>query len=309
MNTSTATPLAAHAPQAAAKGVEVIQLAEACGAEVRGIDMVNGVDEAGLAVLRDALNKHAVVLIRGQKLTPAQQTAFTKQLGEMRTSFYNRYGVPEHPELSIVSNIKREDGEALGIADAGMLWHTDASYLPTPDLYTLLYGITIPHRDGNAIGDTVFSSTGAAYDDLPADLRKRLDGMRAVHSFTHHLDKKKSLGQLKRAPLSAEQKAALPDVSHPVVRRHPNTGRACLFVTEGHTYYIEGLPEKESVELLEMLYAHIKNPQFHYRHTWQANDMLIWDNPALQHLAIFDYGDIPRRLHRAGILGPVPQPV
>jgi len=276
------------------------------GAEIRGIDLAAGLDDDACQYLRDALHEHSVVVLRGQDITPDRQKELARRLGEMRTSFYNRYGVPEHPELTIVSNMKREDGEALGIADAGMLWHTDASYLKTPDMYTLLYGIEIPHREGKPIGDTVFSSAWGAYEALPRDMQQRIDGLRAVHSFAAHIEKKQARGQLKRAPLTAEQKAALPDVDHPVVRRHPVNGRKCLFVTEGHTSKILGLPEGEAAELLDFLTEHVKKEQFQYRHQWRKGDLIVWDNCAVQHLAIFDYGDIPRRLHRAGILGPVP---
>jgi taurine dioxygenase len=227
-------------------------------------------------------------------------------LGDMRVSFYNRYGVPGQPELSVVSNIKREDGEAIGIADAGMLWHTDASYMKTPDMYTVLYGLEIPELDGKVLGDTVFTSAWQAYEALPEAMKKRIAGMRATHSFIHHLDKKKKGGNLKRAPLTEAQKAELPDVDHPIVRTHPVNGRSCLFVTEGHTSAVVGLPEAESDALLEALWTQLKDPAFHYRHSWRKGDLIVWDNCAVHHLAIFDYGEIPRRLHRAGILGPVP---
>jgi taurine dioxygenase len=298
----------ASAPSAecATSQPSVVALPTPIGAEIRGIDVAAGVSEAQAQFMRDALNEHSVIVLRGQDISPDQQLKFAQLLGEPRASFYNRYGVAERPELTIVSNLKRDDGEALGIADAGMLWHTDASYLKTPDMYTVLYGIEIPHKDGKPVGDTVFSSAWSAYDALPPDMKQRIDGLRAVHSFSAHLEKKRAKGQLKRAPLTEEQKNALPDVEHPVVRRHPVNGRKCLFVTEGHTSEIVGLPAQEGVQLLELLTKHMTKPEFHYRHSWRKGDLIVWDNCAVQHLAIFDYGDIPRRLHRAGIFGPVP---
>lgn len=283
----------------------VAPLAAPVGAEIRGIDVAAGLDDQAVQFIRDALHEHSVIVLRGQDITPDQQKSFARQLGQMRTSFYNRYGVPDHPELTVVSNITR-DGENIGIADAGMLWHTDGSYLKAPDMYTVLYGIEIPQRDGRAIGDTVFSSSWRAYEALPDSMKKRLAGLRAIHSFTRHIEKKQAKGQFKRAPLTADQKAALPDVDHPVVRRHPVNGRPCLFVTEGHTSEIVGLPPEEGQQLLDFLTDHVKRPEFHYRHSWEPGDLIVWDNCALQHLAVFDYGDIPRRLHRAGILGTVP---
>lgn len=288
---------------AAMPGVK--QLGAAAGAEVTGIDVAAGVDAAAMRFIQDALDRHSVIVLRGQDITPAQQIAFARRLGEMRTSFYNRYAVPGHPELSVVSNIM-QDGEAIGIADAGMLWHTDASYLKTPDMYTVLYGIEIPHRDGRPIGDTIFSSSSAAFEALPEAVRARLLTLRATHSFTDHLEKKRAAKNLKRAPLTEAQKAEVPDVDHPVVRTHPITGRRGLFVTEGHTSAIVGFDRAESDALLKMLWEQVRKPEFQYRHSWKKGDLIVWDNCALQHLAVFDYGDIPRRLHRAGIAGGAP---
>ncbi len=287
------------------RAAAIIPLGTPIGAEVVGIDAGAALSDLAMQTIWQALDNHSVVVLRGQDISPSDQVALAKQLGEMRVSFYNRYSVPGQPELSVVSNIKA-DGEAIGIADAGMLWHTDASYLKTPDMYTLLYGIEIPHKDGSALGDTLFSSAWHAYEALPEETKKRIEGARAVHSFTDHLEKKRQANNLKRAPLTAAQKAELPDVDHPVVRTHPRTGRRCLFVTEGHTSSIAGLPPQESADLLKELWDQIRKPEFHYRHSWRKGDLVIWDNCAVQHLAVFDYGDLPRRLHRAGVMGTVP---
>ena len=293
------------APRSSQPAARIIPLGSPIGAEVTGIDAGAPISDLAMQAIWKALDDHSVIVLRDQRIAPANQVALARRLGDMRTSFYNRYSVPGQPELSVVSNIK-EGGELIGIADAGMLWHTDASYLKTPDMYTLLYGIEIPQRDGKAIGDTLFSSTWAAYESLPAETRDRIAGARAIHSFTDHLEKKRQANNLKRAPLTEAQKAELPDVDHPVVRTHPRTGRRCLFVTEGHTSTIAGLPAQESAELLSLLWDQIRKPEFHYRHSWRKGDLVIWDNCAVQHLAVFDYGDTPRRLHRAGVMGTVP---
>lgn len=297
---------ATHAASGPDAAVKVVPKGSGPGAAVLGVDIASGVGDTTFQVVLDALHEYSVIVLPAQRLTPAEQIAFARRFGEMRTSFYNRYGVPGHPELSVVSNIVDDQGQAIGIADAGMLWHTDASYLPTPDMYTLLYGIEIPQANGKPLGDTLFTSAWLAFEALPQAMRTRLRSLRAVHSFIDHLEKKQRAGNLKRAPLTAQQKDALPDVSHPVVRTHPVTGRPCLYVTEGHTSHIEGVGREESDQLLTMLSEHLKNPAFHYRHRWQAGDLLIWDNCSAHHLAIFDYGTTPRRLHRAGITGAVP---
>jgi taurine dioxygenase len=298
---SLATAAGAKSRQA----VEIIPFGGPIGAELSGLDLSQGVSESEMQALWKALDDFSVVVLRDQQIAPRDHVALAKRLGPIRTSFYNRYSVPGQPELSVVSNIK-ENGEAIGIADAGMLWHTDASYLKTPDLYTLLYGIEIPHQDGAPLGDTLFSSTWAAYEGLDGETKARIRQLRAIHSFVDHLEKKRRANNLKRAPLTEAQKAELPDVSHPVVRTHPRTGKLCLYVTEGHTSSIVGLPEDESRSLLEFLWAQIRNPEYHYRHKWRKGDLVIWDNCAVQHLAIFDYGEVPRRLHRAGVMGAEP---
>jgi taurine dioxygenase len=284
----------------------VVPMNAPLGAQIEGADIAAGIDEPAMDVIRKAISDYSVIVLRDQHISPQQQTDFSKRFGEMRVSFYNRYGVPDHPELTTVSNIKDESGKDIGIADAGMLWHSDASYLPQPDMYTLLYAVEVPHENGKPLGDTSFTNCWTAYDDLPHPLKDRLKDMKAVHSFVHHLAKKAAKGQLKRDPLTPEQKAALPDVEHPIVRTHPVNGRLCLYVTDGHTASIVGLPQAESDALLEELRQHIQQPRYHYRHSWRVGDVVIWDNAALQHLAHFDYGTIPRKLWRSGILGPVP---
>ena len=287
--------------------VETRPLSPALGAELKGYDLSAPLDAGIAQALRDSLHQHSVILLRGQQLTPARQVEISRLFGDLRTSFYNQYAAPGQPELTVVSNIV-EDGRAIGIVDAGSLWHTDASYLKTPDMYTQLYAIEIPHDDqGVPLGDTLFISTAAAYEALPSDMRQKLLKLRAIHSFQHHLAKKDAKGQLKRAPLTDEQKAKTPDVSHPVVRTHPVTGRKSLFVTEGHTASIEGLPPDESQELLEFLWKHVTQPQFMYRHKWAEGDLLIWDNCSTQHLATMNYAPHQRRrLYRAGVAGGVP---
>jgi len=285
---------------------QAIAMQAPIGAEIVGIDVAQGPSESDFQFLRDALHEHSVIVLRGQDITPEQQKSFAEQFGELRTSFYNRYAVAQVPALTIVSNLRSEDGELIGIADAGMLWHTDGSYLKTPDMYTVLYGIEIPHQGDQVLGDTVFASSWGAYDALPLETKRRIEPLRAIHSFTAHIEKKQAKGQLKRAPLTDEQKKNVPDVDHPVVRIHPINGRKCLFVTEGHTSEVLGVDGADSNALLSFLTEHVKKPEFQYRHRWKKGDLVVWDNCAVQHLAVFDYGEIPRRLHRAGISGSVP---
>jgi taurine dioxygenase len=279
---------------------EVVPTGRSLGAEVKGVDVALGVTEEDMACVRDALHRYGVIVLRNQRITPRQQVDFAGRLGKLRVSFMRDLSVEGQPELTVVSNIKH-DGKPIGLMDAGALWHSDGSYLPQPDMYTVLHSLQIPKQDGRPLGDTLFLSASAAYDQLPDSLRHRVDGLRAVHSLSHHLEMKQA-GGFNVPPV----KDAKPDVEHPAVRAHPVSGRKCLFVTEGHTKCIVGMPREESDALLKELCAHLKRPDNVYAHKWQEDDLLVWDNCGTQHLAITDYGDMPRRLHRAGIEGPVP---
>lgn len=297
------------APKAPGDPFRLRQLAPCIGAEITGIDVAAGLDSDTFIALRDAVHRYSVVVLPGQRLTPAQHLALVTRLGPLRESSYtraNRFSVPEQPELMVVSNI-RENGQPIGLMDAGVMWHSDGTHMHHPDMYTVFYAIEVPERDGVPLGDTLFASVAEAYDALSDAMKARILPLRAVHSFEHHLDKKARLGTLKRPPMTAAQKAEVPDVEHPVVCVHPVTGRKCLYVTEGHTARISGLPASESDALLAELWAHIARPEFVYRHSWKAGDLVIWDDRSSQHLATFDYGDIPRRMHRGETEGPAPQ--
>ncbi|MGE4240454.1 TauD/TfdA dioxygenase family protein [Ramlibacter sp.] len=273
------------------------------GAEVAGVDVGAGVTPQMCEAILEALDTRSVVVLRNQRFTPAQHVQLAAGIGEVLPLFYPQYTLKEEPNVALISN-KKVDGRAIGIEDAGMLWHTDASFKKQPEMYSVLYGLEIPERDGKRIGDTAFASAIHAYKSLPKELRERLVGMTATHSFEHHVAKKAAKGQMKRDPLTPEQKAKLPDISQPVVCAHPRTGEPCLYVSEGHTKCIDGLPQAESDALLELLWNHIKEPRFQYRHQWTPNDVVIWDNRAVQHLAIFDYEGLTRHMNRVGTSGP-----
>jgi len=278
-------------------GPIVRPLAPAFGAEVRGVDL-RALDETGFEAIQAALNRYSVIVLPDQELSPPDQINFTKRLGPLHPKFFNpQTSVPGFVELSVLSNMK-VDGRPIGDADAGRFWHSDMAFKKIPDIYSLLYALEVPVRDGEVLGDTLFASTAAAYDGLPAAMKKRISGLTAIHSIMTTFGKRKQV--------SEEKRQELPDVEHPVVRTHPITGRKCIYVSEGHTASIVGMPEDESRELLKLLHEHTIQPQYMYRHKWRVGDLLIWDNCATLHRAEHDYGDIPRRMHRGGVLGSVP---
>ena len=300
-------PAVPYSAQTRSKDSTVKVLVPGVAAQIVGLNIAADLDYAHRQVL-DVLNRFGVAVVRDQELTPAMQSAFAHKFGTLRVSGYNKdhnYAVPEQPDLCVVSNIV-ENGRNIGVMDAGLLWHTDGSYLAKPDAYTALYAVEVPQRDGVALGDTLFVGTATAYDALSESDKRSIAGLKAIHSFEAHIEKKRAHGNLKRPALSAEHKAAVPDMSHPIARTHPLTGRKCIFVTEGHTFWVENMPDPEGRELLEKLWAHLKKPEFLYRHRWRVGDFVMWDNCSTQHLATPDYGDLRRKLHRSAVAGSAP---
>jgi taurine dioxygenase len=285
--------------------IEIVPQDAAIGAEIRGVDLSKPIDPRTFARIEAAYDRHTVLVFRNQTLTPEQHIAFGRRFGPLEIHVLKRYLLAGYPETLVVSNVLKEDGEFLGLPDAGQTWHTDTSYRERPSRGSILYALEIPLDErGNAIGDTLFAGTGPAYDALPEALKATLHGRRAIHSYK--LRKRPTAGP-RRAKLTQAQIDETPDIAHPVVRTHPNTGRKALYVFEGECIGIEGMPEDEGRELIAQLTEHCIQPRFIYRHKWQVGDVVMWDNAASLHLAIADY-KLPQRrlLHRVTIEGIVP---
>jgi taurine dioxygenase len=224
----------------------------------------------------------------------------------LQVNVRSEFNKPGYPEIYRVSNVL-VDGKPIGSRDAGRYWHSDLCYLARPSRASLLYAIEVPQGDA-PLGDTMFASTAAAYDALPGAVKSRLDGLRAANSYTYMFDRKAQEFGL-RPGLSQEELAARypKDAIHPVVRTHPTTGRKCIYVCEGYTHRILDIPEAESQELLETLFAQVTRPEFVYRHHWRVGDLLMWDNCAVQHKVSFDYALPQRRLmERTTVEGSLP---
>jgi len=274
------------------------------GAEISGVDLSKEQSSEVMKMIDEAYNKYNLLLFRNQKLTPEQHIRFGASLGPLEIHVLKRYLLKDYPEILLISNILREDGDFLGLPDAGQTWHTDTSYRQKPSRGSILYALEIP-RDENQqpLGDTLFASTAAAYDDLSPDLKELLNGKKAIHRYS--LRKRPS--DSKREKLTKAQLDETPDIAHPVVRTHPYTGRKALYVFEGECIGIEGMPEEYGAQLISDLTQHIISPQYTYRHKWNEGDVIMWDNAASLHLAICDY-KLPQRrlLHRVTIEGGVP---
>lgn len=281
--------------------IEVRPFAGALGAEVTGADLARFEDDAQFACIEQALLAHSVLAIREQHITPEQHIAFSRRFGELDIHVLEQYLLPGHPEILLISN-KQVSGKAIGLQDAGNEWHTDISYREQPALGSLLYALEIPPQGG----DTLFASLYAAYDALTDNMKARIAPLRGVHTYRqyHERSKQKALGT--RSSMTAEQVARVPDVSHPLVRTHPRTGRKALYVSPGLTVGIEGMDEAEGQALLAQLSDHATAPAFVYCHKWRLHDVLFWDNRCTIHLATgYDRG-YTRHMHRTTIKGDRP---
>lgn len=278
------------------------------GVEIDDVDLATELDEATFKEIEAAYNANPVVVLRGQKLTPEQHVRFSRRFGGLEIHVLEQYLLPGHPEILVVSNVTDENGNLIGLADAGRVcvWHTDTSYLEKPSRGSMLYAVEVPEKDGRSLGDTLFADTASAYDALAAAMKRRLQGLRAIHRMTkgYEVEKKKSD---KSVAYSQDQHRQNPDRAHPIARTHPVTGRKCIYLNKLCVIGIEGMPDAESEPLLGELYAHCIQPQFVYRHEWRAGDLVMWDNCSAQHVAVIDY-ELPLRrlMHRTTVAGTVP---
>jgi taurine dioxygenase len=270
------------------------------GAEVTGLDLAVPLKADEFARVHRAWLEHHVLVFRAQRITPAQQVAFSRRFGPLQVHVLRQFQLPGHEEVMVVSNIK-ENGKPVGLGDAGHFWHSDLSYKERSSLGTLLHAQELPQRGG----DTLFANMHLAWDRLDPALRRAVEGRRAEHSY---LARYAELQQRSpwRPNLTAQQLAEVRPVSHPVARTHPDTGRKALFVSEHFTTRILGIPDDESADLLAQLFAHSARPEFIYRHRWQPFDLVFWDNRSLLHLAAGCPDGQRRMLYRTTIEGDTP---
>ena len=274
----------------------------ACGAEIV-FDLARDIDDPTFREIERAFHDNIVVVFRGQQLSNERHVEFSRRFGELEIHIVKKYLLPGLPEILLISNISDQRGEHIGLADAGFTWHTDTSYRRRPSRCSLLYAKEVPHRDGRPLGDTVFANTIAAYEVLPEAMKKRINGLKAIHRYSA----RRRVADSPRPKLTREQLEETPDVAHPIVRTHPYTGRKSLYVTAGECIGIEGMPDAEAIGLIAELDTHCVRPEFLYRHKWRVGDLLMWDNASAMHLAVCDYALPQRRLmYRTTVIGGVP---
>jgi taurine dioxygenase len=294
------TAVLSHEPEAAAQHFEVRPFAAPVGAEIVGLDIARPINAEDFARIHRAHLDHHVVVFRDQQITPAEHIEFSRRFGPLEIHVLHQFQLKNHPEILIVSNIK-ENGEPIGLGDAGVYWHSDISYKPKPSLGSLLHAQELPSEGG----DTLFADQHLAWEALPADLQQRILPLKAEHSYLAKYEELRAKNPW-RPKLSQAQINQVAPAVQPVVRTHPETGRKALFVSEHFTTRIVGLPQDESDALLAELFAHSVKPEFVYRHTWAPHDLVFWDNRSLMHLAAGTPDHLRRRLNRTTIVGDTP---
>jgi len=263
-------------------------LAGALGAEVRGVNLTT-LDDRGWRELHDAFLKHSVLAIRDQKIEPEDLMRIGGRFGE--PCYYPFVtGLKDFP---FIFEVVKEESETVNF---GGNWHSDTAYLPQPPLATLLYALEVPKQGG----DTLFTSTRAAYDALSEGMRAMVDKLVGVNSAALKAGGGRSkmhstIGSMKVHDTdSADQYES----EHPAARRHPDTGRKALYVSRSHTIRFKDMSEEESRPLIDFLQAHQTRPEFTCRVRWQPGTLTIWDNRCTQHSAVNDYHGQRRRMQR-----------
>jgi taurine dioxygenase len=278
------------------KVVEIVPTGKILGAKVLDADLSQPLSAKDFGAILGALGRYSVICIPDQKLEAASLKDFAGRFGELEINVAAAgYCDPVHPEVMTLSNIV-ENGKPLGLSDAGQDWHTDMSYSATIAFANVLYALKVPRRNGKVLGSTEFANMQAAYEDLPADIKKKLDGKTITHDFAKYWDKARAQPGSTRKPLTEEQRAKKPPVSHPVFLTHPITGKKVLYANPGYAVRINELPEAESDELLEFLFRHQLQPKYCYVHEWTEGDVLMWDNLGTLHQAWPDYTADEHRL-------------
>ena len=271
--------------------MEIRPISDALGAEILGVDFAAGVGDDAFEAIRGAFHEHGVIVVRDQDLTPEQHLAAARRFGAINV---NRFfaAVEGHPE---VAEVRKEPHERLNI---GAQWHTDHSYDEAPALGSMLYALEVP----TAGGDTLFANLNLAYEALSAGMKRTLSGLEAVHSSRQVFGPGRIADPDLRSHFRNPEQA-VQDAVHPVVVRHPATGRRVLYVNPSFTVRFEGWTKEESEPLLDYLYAHAVRPEFTCRVQWRKGSLGLWDNRATWHMALNDYQGHRRLMHRVTIEG------
>lgn len=286
--------------QPRAGGIQIIPTDKSVGADIIGVDLAQPLGDAAFGEIFQAWMDHMVLRFRGQDLTKDQLLEFSARFGELDRAPINIRGkewIENYPHLAVMSNIM-VDGQPVGSLGYGeAVWHTDMSYHPVTPSAALLYGVEVTKVGG----ETGFMSMYRAYENMPRTLKDAIAGKRIKHDASYN-----SAGELRKGYAPVTDVRAAPGAEHPIVIRHPVTGRQALYLGRRPNAYVVGMPVDESEALLDKLWAHATQEQDAWFQKWQVGDLLIWDNRCVMHKrTAFDPSE-RRFLLRTQVKGGVP---
>ena len=269
------------------------------GAEIAGVDVSRPLPQSEIDAIEAAWRERLVVVMHGQNLSDPQLIAFSKNFGELDPPGPNPYGEPflkDHPELNVISNVV-ENGKPLGnLGDGEAVWHADMTYVDVPPKAAMLHALEVPPPEAG--GNTYFANMFAAYETLPADLKKAVEGRIAVHDASRN-----SAGMLRKGYKEVTDVTQAVGARHPLVRTDAKTGRKALFLGRRPNAYVMGLSVAESDALLDALWAHATQPRFAMCHEWKVGDLLMWNNLSVLHRRDPFDPKTRRIMHRSQIKG------
>jgi taurine dioxygenase len=288
------TAQASTAPQSMPAGddIRTRPLAPAIGAEIIGVDLGRPASDETFARILDIWHQNLVILLRDQRLTEDDQVRFGERFGPPAVSHTRRY-TTGNPAVMLISNI-RENGQLIGaLPDGEMNFHTDQCHQERPAMASMLYSLEVPNKGGN----TLFANGYRAYETLPASIKQRIEGRKALNAYDYENASTRRGTKLREG---------IPSCWHLIVRTHPDTRRKALYVNRLMTVAIEGMSDAEGEELLDLLFDHQEQPQFIYEHVWRPHDLLLWDNRCALHARTDFSADERRLMRRLTILGEKP---
>jgi taurine dioxygenase len=278
---------------------EIHPLTATFGCEITGITLADAVKPATFSKVYEAFLDYQLILFRDVDLPPATQVLFARSFGEVQIHVMNQYhGYKDHPEIYMLSNLDKDGNPSGQHPDKGTLfWHTDGSWRERTGQATMMYSEIVPETGG----ETEFADMYSAYDFLPASMKAKIEGRRAIHNLDFSRTRRHG-----HDPMTAEQKAKVPPVAHPIVRTHPETGRKAIFLGD-HAEYIEGMDYDAGRALIEELNVLITPRGRVYTHKWAPRECIVWDNRCLLHRATgFDEARQKRVMRRCTINGDRP---
>ncbi len=272
--------------------VTVTPHAATIGATIGGVNLAEPLSDAAISAIRQALLDWKVLFFRDQSITTEQHLAFARRFGDLEVHPFAP-DKPGYPEVLAITHNEAVPGQENG-------WHSDVTWRLQPSLGSVLRMIECPPMGG----DTLFADMYAAFDGLPADVKRRVEGRTARHDFAGFRDRLRKRGATDAEIASFDEQ--YPNPEHPVIRTHPETGRKAIYVNGAFTKEIVGMDPAESASLLELLYRQAAIPEYQVRFRWEPNSIAFWDNRSVQHYAVSDYWPDVRRVERVTIVGDTP---